>query len=181
MAMIIDNEKTLLRFDVPNSEASIEAQHNGIKERTVGSYYMSDQYELCRTFLSDFNGEYYLDLALSIRNAKIILNILNNKNYANAFKSRLVPQEKQIEALEWVMNNGDYLYKIKPPFVNEQKKYLKLDNLDTAIQSFKALVLGDLCSVFFKKIGDNGFIIYVDKNPNFDKILETNTILNWMN
>lgn len=181
MSMIIDKEKNILRFDIPNSEAALDAQHNGIKERTVGQYYMSDNYEGCFVFLAELKGDFYIDLSLSINNAKNILTILENKNYFDAFKTKLIAQSNQIKALEWSLKNEkNYFYKINPPTINDQKKYLKLDNSDSVLTAFKTLLLGDLCSLYFKKIGDNGFVIYLDKNPNFDEIISSNKILHWM-
>ena len=57
MAMIFDDDNNIIRIDVPNSEANINAQHWGIKDREVGSYYMSDNSLKCINFLSDFIGE----------------------------------------------------------------------------------------------------------------------------
>lgn len=180
MAMYFDEENNILRFDVPNSEAAIEAQHCGIKDRTVGQYYMSEQYELCNEFLSSLEGDYYIDLVLSVRNAKAIIDKLTNLNYNKAFKQQLNPQRTAIEALTWAIDGGEYFYKMKAPTINDKKKYLKLDNEDEMILSIKTLIIGDLCSLYIKKIGKNGFIFYLDKNPNFDSLLKQNEILKWM-
>lgn len=182
MSMVLDEDKMILRFDVPNSEANINAQHCGIKDRTVGSYYMSENYGLCSSFLADFKGEYFLDIPLCVRNAKIILDLLKEKGYQKAFKNELVPQFSAVKALDWLVSScdGDFFYKIKAPSVNDQQKYLKLDNEDEAVTSFKTLVLGDLVSIYIKKIGLNGFLIYLDKNPKFDELINNNKVLKWM-
>lgn len=179
MSMILNDEKNVLVFDVPNSEASINAQHRGIVDRTVGSYYMSENYELCKTFLSDFNGEYYLDLLFSIRNVKAIIQAIEEKNNSDKFKEGLIPQKKAIEALEWYISKDENYYSIKSPTVNDNQKYLKLDNTDTVVELFRTLILGDLCSLNFKKIGKDGYIIYIDKNTNFNQIIETNIPSKW--
>lgn len=181
MSMTIDEEKKSLRFDVPNSEANINAQHCGIKDRTVGSYYMSECYELCAAFLANFQGEYFIDIPLCIRNAKSILDFLKEKGYQKAFKSELMPQLNTLEALEWSLkDSNEYFYKIKAPFVNEQQKYLKLDNEDDVVNLFKTLVLGDLVSIYIKKFGSDGFVIYLDKSPKFDELINKNDVLKWM-
>lgn len=46
---------------------------------------------------------------------------------------------------------GEYFYKMKAPSVNDQQKYLKLDNEDETVVLFKTLILGDLTSIFIKK------------------------------
>ena len=43
MALLLKEDR--IEISIPNSEASICAQHEGIKDRSVGSYYMSDIYE----------------------------------------------------------------------------------------------------------------------------------------
>ncbi len=181
MSMLIDEEKRVLRFDVPNSEANINAQHCGIKDRTVGSYYMSDCYELCAAFLANFEGEYFIDVPLCIRNAKSVLDLLKEKGYQKAFKSELTPQFNALVALEWSLSDpNEYFHKINAPSVNEQQKYLKLDNDDDVITLFKTLVLGDLVSIYIKKVGQNGFLIYLDKNPKFNELMDNNDVLRWM-
>lgn len=181
MAMVLEEDGKTLRFDVPNSEANINAQHCGIKDRTVGMYYMSEQVDQCLDFLNDLDGEYFIDLAISVRNAKIILKILKEKSYQDAFKSFLNPQETAISALEWMLDNEkDFLYKMKAPFINDKQKYLKLDNEDVVVNQFKILILGDLVSLYIKKIGTNGYVFYIDKSPNFDGLIQNNEILKWM-
>ena len=59
MALLLKEDR--IEITVPNSEASICAQHEGIKDRTVGSYYMSDIYENVKEFLNDFVGLYYIN------------------------------------------------------------------------------------------------------------------------
>lgn len=180
MAMIFDDNNNIIRIDVPNSEANINAQHWGIKDREVGSYYMSENFDKCINFLSDFSGEYYIDIPLCIKNAEAILKILKDKNYQSAFKSNLVPQTNAVEALKWSTKNDGYFYKMQAPSVNNQQKYLKLDNRDNVVALFKTLVLGDLTSIFIKKIGENGYVFYLDKCPGFDKKIENNVVLRWM-
>lgn len=180
MSMIIDKEQNILRFDVPNSEANLNAQHHGGKPRTVGAYYMSENSKACREFLNDLCGRYYIDVNLCLKNINEILEFLKKNNYIEAYRDKLIPQEKQIEALKWALSSNEYFHEIPAPTINENEKYLKLDNTDDFITSIKTLILGDLCSLFFKKIGSDGFIIYIDKCPRFDEIVVENTILKWM-
>ena len=101
-------------------------------------------------------------------------------DYADAYRDKLIPQEKQIEALQWFISSGEYFYEISAPTINENAKYLKLDNNDSFITGIKTLILGDLCSLYFKKIGTDGYVIYLDRSPKFDEIIENNTILKWI-
>lgn len=180
MSMRFDYKNNIIRIDVPNSEANIESQHCGIKDRTVGSYYMSDKCDECIKFLADLKGEYFIDLPLSVRNAEIILDELKNKNYKDAFKNKLTTQFNTITALKWLIESDGYFHKMKAPTINDNRKYLKLDNEDNVVCSFKTLVLGDLASVVIKKMGKDGFVFYLEKSPNYNKIFEDNTMLKWM-
>ena len=54
------------------------------------------------------------------------------------------------------------------------------DNEDDVVNSFRSLILGDLCSLYIKKIGSNGYMFYVDRNPAFDEIIKGNKVLKWM-
>ena len=180
MSMVINQEKRELVFVVPNSEAPMEAQHKGIANRTVGSFYMSDRYEDCFGFLNGFNGYFYLDIGQSISNASRFLEKLKNKGLVNAFKSALYPQFEAVDALKWYKEQEKCnYYLITPPTVNEQKKYLKFDNSDQVYKLFKTFLLGDLTKLIIKKIGDNGFMIYVDECDDFDSKLENGTVSKW--
>lgn len=179
MAMVIDLEKEILRFDIPNSEANINAQHNGIVNRTVGAYYMSDRFCECKEFLSNFKGSYFIDIALCIFNFEKVCKFLSMCNLTDAYKFKLKPQIAALEALKWSMNSGDFYYLMQPPTVNDNKKYLKLDNEDNFLTTVKTLLLGDLMSLVFRKLGDTAFIVYIDLNPRFDEIIKNNTILKW--
>ena len=180
MSMIINQELNYLRFDVPNSEANLNAQHYGCKPRTVGAYYMSENSEACREFLSQMQGRYFFDVNLCLKNAQEVISFLKKNNYVDAYRDRLIPQEKQIEALQWFISSGEYFYEISAPIINENAKYLKLDNNDSFVTGIKTLILGDLCSLYFKKIGTDGYILYLDRSPKFDEIIENNTILKWI-
>lgn len=179
MAMHFDEINNILRFDVPNSEAAICAQHIGIVDRTVGAYYMSDKYEFCEDFFNKFTGEYYIDIILCLENASVILRKLKEKNFSHVFKELLMPQESQIEALKWLSTNSCNFYKINPPSVNDKQKYLKLDSNDQVVEGIRCLLLGDLMSLYFKKVGVNGYILYIDKSPKFDSLMENNELLKW--
>ena len=180
MSMIIDKDRKIIRFDIPNSEAIINAQHNGIADRSVGSYYMSDMYDECVEFFNGFVGDFVLDVKLCLDNAKSIINTLVDKRYQNAFKKNLKPQISQLKAFEWFLEKGDYFYKMNPPSINENKKYLRLDNSDDFLMGIKTLMLGDIVSLYCQKIGDNGFLFYIDASPNFKNLLKNNSILKWI-
>ena len=68
MALIIYDNR--IEISIPNSEAMICAQHVGIKDRTVGSYYMSESAGDVIAFLNNLKGEFYIDFYRTIQNPK---------------------------------------------------------------------------------------------------------------
>lgn len=179
MALEFKENSNMLVIHIPNSEASVDAQHNGGKDTTVGSYYMSEMQPEVHEFLNEFEGDFYIDLVLVVRNAKTIFNELIDKNLENAFKKKLIPQKNAIEFLEWLINNEGPLFKIPNPTVNENNKYLKFDNLNQAIETFRALCLGELCDICIQKIGINGYILYMDKSPRYYDLINK-TAYKWV-
>ena len=172
MAIVFDMDKNMLIIHVPNSEASVNAQHNGIKDTSVGSYYMSEQQNKVFSFLNNFDGEFYIDLPLVLKNSRKIIDNLKEKRLAGAFKKKLIPQESALEVLEWLIANEGPLYKMPTPTVNENNKYLKLDNLDNTVDSFRTLVLGELCDICFQRIGINGYLVYLRETNSYSNIVE---------
>ncbi len=180
MSMEIDFEKQELVFTIPNSESPMEAQHKGIADRTVGSFYMSDRYQECFLFLNQFNGDFFVDIPLCVTQATKLLKTLKENNLEESFKNRLIPQFDAIEALKWYINGEKCkFYRILAPTVNNQKKYLKFDNMDEVYKLLKTLLLGDLTKLIIKKIGANGFIIYVDIIDDFEEKIANKTISKW--
>lgn len=174
-----DNERMLI-IHIPNSEASVDAQHNGGKDTTVGSYYMSEMQPQVFEFLNDFDGEYYIDFSIVLANSKKVINELLENGLQDAFKQKLEPQKSAIEFVEWYIANNSPLYKMPNPSVNENNKYLKFDNLNQLVETLRTLCLGELCEICIKRIGKNGYIIYNQKsNKYYDLINET--IYKWVN
>ena len=85
---------------------------------------MSEMQPEVHEFLNKFDGDFYIDLALVVRNAKEIYKDLFDKNLVNAFKKKLIPQKGAIEFMEWLIVNEGPLYKMPNPTVNENNKYL---------------------------------------------------------
>lgn len=180
MALFFHEEDNSIEFRIPNSEASINAQHRGIKDRTVGGYYMSDRLGECLSFLSELQGEYYLDLPFCLRNARKILNALKEKRYESSFKQNLVPQQNALITLEWCIEQNGAFYKMPSPSINDQGKYLKLAPEDETVNLVKTLMLGDLTGLFFKKIGANGYLLYFDATSDFESKLNGKDVIGWM-
>ena len=180
MSMEINFEKQELIFLVPNSESPREAQHKGISDRTVGSFYMSERYHECFLFLNQFNGDFFVDIPLCISQATHLLNRLKENHLEDSFKNKLITQFDAVEALKWYISSENCkFYKIAAPTVNEQKKYLKFDNLDAVYKILKTLLLGDLTKLIIKKIGANGYVVYIDFIDDLEEKIENRTISKW--
>ena len=179
MALEFKNEINMMIIHIPNSEASVDAQHNGGKDTTVGSYYMSELQPEVHEFLNDFDGDFYIDLPLVVRNAKKIYNELKDKSLNNAFKKNLIPQKNAIEFMEWLIENEGPLFKMPNPSVNENNKYLKFDNLNQTVETFRTLCLGELCDICIQRLGVNGYVIYMQESPKYNDIINT-TIYKWV-
>ena len=80
-----------IEVHVPNSEALIEAQHYGIKDRTVGQYYMSEKSNEVIGFLNNLQGVFYLDFHISRSNIiALIEKLKENEKVKNLLKIRTI-------------------------------------------------------------------------------------------
>lgn len=179
MALEFKDDENLLVIHIPNSEASVDAQHNGGKDTTVGSYYMSEMQPLVFDFLNDFEGDYFIDFSIVLRNSKKMIDDLLNRGFQDAFKQKLEPQKSALEFVEWMIANESPLYKMPNPSVNENNKYLKFDNMNQAVETLRTLCLGELSDICIKRIGQNGYIIYNQMNSKYYDIIN-NTIYKWV-
>ena len=159
MALLLKEDR--IEITVPNSEASICAQHEGIKDRTVGSYYMSDIYENVKEFLNDFEGFYYIDLTKTYYNMNKLYSEIETKEKINLFKSCLIDQYAIMDEIEDLINsNRETLVKIPNPTVNDNMKYIKFDRTNKYVKMFEDLLLGDLSMIKIKKISSDCFVIH---------------------
>ena len=171
MSLILNNNR--IEIVIPNSEASICAQHEGIKDRTVGSYYMSDIYNDVYNFLNHLKGNYYIDMLRTYKNMKELYDYIEEKEKFQLFKNALVDQLTIMNDLSIELNK-ETLYKIDPPTVNENYKYLKFDRNDQIVKYFEDLLLGDLTSIIIRKLSNDTFIIYGETVEEYKEKLENN-------
>lgn len=174
MALYFLNDK--IEIVIPNSEASIIAQHIGIKDRTVGSYYMSENYNGVKEFFNDFNGKLYLDLYRTKQNLEDMFNYIVEENKANLFKSNIIEQLTLINDIE-LEKKYDY-YEIKMPVVNDNQKYIKFNRDENNTKLFEDLLLGDLTKIVIKKLNYNTFIMYGDVIDNYQDQIDVKFHIN---
>ena len=165
MALLLKEDR--IEISIPNSEASICAQHEGIKDRSVGSYYMSDIYENVKSFLNDFEGNFYIDLSKTYFNMNKLYEDIEKMEKISLFKSGLMDQYAIMDEIYELLNsNRETLVQIPNPSVNDNIKYLKFDRTNKYIKMFEDLLLGDVTSITIKKISKDCFIIsgsYLDE------------------
>lgn len=174
MALYFLNDK--IEIVIPNNEASIIAQHIGIKDRTVGSYYMSENYNGVKEFFNDFHGKLYLDLYRTKQNLEAMFNYIVEENKANLFKSNIIEQLTLINDIE-SEKRYDY-YEIKMPVVNDNQKYIKFNRDENNTKLFEDLLLGDLTKIVIKKLNKDTFIMYGDVIDNYQDQIDVKFHIN---
>ena len=177
MSTVINDN--ILRIELPNSEAVIHAQHNGIDNKTVNGYYLNNQYDKVYKFLNNLEGNFYIDFLRTYNNINPLILRLDKEKWNEVFKDKLIPQRSSLDAIKYLIKKDKSLYKISPPIINDQKKYIKLPSNDDCIKYFKELCLGNLTNIIIQKLGIDSFLIYVEDNNKLDKFIETKEIFDW--
>lgn len=173
MALLLKEDR--IEISIPNSEASICAQHEGIKDRTVGSYYMSDIYENVKTFLNDFNGKFYIDLSKTYFNMNKLYEEIEEMEKIGLFKSGLMDQYAIMDEIFEILNsNRESFVQIPNPSVNDNIKYLKFDRTNKYIKMFEDLLLGDLTMITIKKLTNDCFVLYGSYLDEYKEKLNNN-------
>lgn len=165
MSLII--YKDFIEITIPNSEASIDAQHVGIKDRSVGSYYMSDAPEDVRSFLNNLTGTFYIDFLKTIKNMQKVYDYIQKNEKEELFKSGILDQYMAIAEIE---ENGflERYVKIDSPIINDGKKYLKFSRTQKNIKLLDSLLLGDLSKLIIYKLDEDCFMLYGEAEPNYE-------------
>lgn len=175
MSLLLKDDR--IEISIPNSEASICAQHEGIKDRTVGSYYMSDIFENVKNFLNGFDGNYYIDFSKTYYNMNKLYEEIEKMDKISLFKSSLMDQYAIMdEVYELLNSNRDSLIQIPNPSVNDNMKYLKFDRTNKYIKMFEDLLLGDITSIIIKKMSKDCFVIYGAYLDEYKTKLEYNLV-----
>ncbi len=167
MALVLKDNN--IEIYIPNSEASIKAQHIGIKDRTVGSYYVSEFDDLVEKYLNKYEGHFYIDLFRTYINMGNLYDYIIKNEKSDLFKDNLMNQLMICGELE---KNNLYksYYEIPSPKLTETRKYLKFDRNNKMVCYFADMLLGDITKIVFIK-NNNDYIIYGDVVEDYkDKI-----------
>ena len=181
MALTINGNYVII--SIPNSEAGINAQHYGIKDRTVGMYYLSEMFDEVNKMLSleDENSKYYVDFVKTYNNAKHLYDSLKSRNLNQAFKSDLDLMKVTLDSINKQVEQGNDLFEIDKPTVNDQKKYIKFNVENAYFISLRDVCLGDLSKIVIQRLSKNCFRIYMETIDNLDELIYNGTIKKWCN
>lgn len=181
--MALEIKGNYVIISIPNSEAGINAQHYGIKDRTVGMYYLSEMYDEVNSFLSlkSEDSKFYIDFEKTFKNAKYLYNTLKTRNLNQAFKSDLDLMKVTIDSIEKELIKGNDLSLIEKPTINDQKKYIKFNVENAYFISLRDVCLGDLTKIVIQRLSKNCFRIYMEIVDSFEDMIYDGTINNWCN
>lgn len=168
MSLILNNGN--IEIIIPNSEASIKAQHVGIKDRTVGAYYVSEYDDLVEKYLNNYKGNFYIDMFKTYINMSKLYDYIIEINKSELFKDNLMNQLLVCSNLEKNESYNKY-YKVPAPILTDTRKYLKFDKTNEEISRFTDMLLGDLTKIVFIK-HNNDYIIYGDIVPDYQSKLQ---------
>ena len=161
MSTIIAKEKIIIR--PPESEAAVQVQRTLSKQRTVGSYYLSDKLKEVALFLNDFSGTFILDLGISYLRCRDAYETLIS-DCSVLYRKNLEPLKDAMTKLEYASHEkpDSLLSAIDPPKpCGVNNKYLKFSGNTTAIKIFKTLLLGDISEIVIQRLDINVFVVYV--------------------
>lgn len=178
MSIIIDNDNFVIH--VPNSEASIKAQHVGIKDRSVGQYYLSEKAMLVNSFFNNMSGSFYIDFLRTRENLNPLLNRIIDLNMQNVFKSKLVDQKNSMKSLKWILDSENGFHKIDFPVITASSKYLKFNTVDEYYLVFRDMCLGDFVDIKIVRLSKDCFVMYAYDNGKFDIMYENGELEKWL-
>jgi hypothetical protein len=167
--------KNTLVINVPNSEASINGQLIGIKDREVSGYYTNDdpsKYAEIKLFFEDFMYDFFVDskkMAVYFKDyyKKVLKYKSNFKTNLKDFDANFIHYETSDKKIKKLFYGG------------ESNRYIKFDVLDKLTKNFKDLILGEITQIVIEKLSDR-FSIYLKFVDNFEHLLAgkpTNQIL----
>jgi len=156
-------DKSGFVIEIPNSEAAIGSQRVGIKDRTVGQYYLSNQAEEIGELLSGMALQSFIDFGASYLHMRDFITKLSLIGVDRLYKNGFVAIENSLKTIERIGNSLSNLlmFKIENPRVSLSRKYLKMSSRKEFFRVFSNLVLGDITEIVFEKLNNNTLRIFV--------------------
>jgi len=180
MSVVIKDNHVI--FSIPNSEAILDVQRITEKERTVGSYYLSQKADEIESFLNNLEGSFYIDLASSYIYCKEPYSELIN-NCKSLYRHDLFYLEEALKDIEWAYKKTPEIlfFKTNNPIIIETRKYIKFPSQCCEMGMFKALCLGEVSEIVFEKLSTNCIRVFVrpkaEAVPFFKNVI---SFKNWL-
>lgn len=175
MAMTLRNES--IEIIVPNSEAYKGAQIKGIKDSTVGGYYIQDDLEKKQDILNFFN-DFKLDFEIDIPSVEKYVSTIKKKVYPSKvlFKGELSNLNSNLQMIK--DKNGIIP---KMCYTGRNGRYLSFVNDDITVNALRSLILGDITKLIIEKHSSK-YIIKLELLENYqDKLFKRVDVNNAIN
>lgn len=170
MSMILEKEKNRIKVVIPNSEATVSAQLNCIKDSEVTGFYINDKEEIKKEFVSflEKDCDYILDKEATL---KVISYIKDNfyNDYFEIYKDKLVNLELSLNYFNGI--DGSYLRIPRMFYSGQNNRYFKFENTDPVIKKLREILYGDITGFYISYI-NNYYVISPFIVDNAKQILE---------
>jgi hypothetical protein len=145
--------RDFIQFHIPNSETIIECQRKGIKDRSVGQYYIGNNIKAIEDFLRDFDLLYFVDFANSYVSLEAFLLKIKNLGVDKLYKYEMKASLDAIELIKEAISkdHSNSFFRVEKPKLGLSKKYLKIESKMSIYSLFKQLILGDLIDLILEK------------------------------
>src|SRR5574344_1222091 len=127
-----------MTIDFPSSEAIIPLQLLNIKERTVGSYYLSAKLDQATLFLNHFHGSFFIDLSLSYLLCNEAFQVLL-EHCCGLYRGHLDCTREALDNIRWASQNcpSTLIKMIENPMpTGASGKYLKIGDTSQVSKMF---------------------------------------------
>ena len=160
--MSLEIKNNLMIFSIPNSEAILNIQRKTEKERSVGSYYLSNLADEAERFLNNLNGYFFVDLNASYLYCEEFFAKLC-KNCRSLFRNDLYYLESAMKDIRWstTKNPDSQFFSTFPPTIIDSRKYLKFPDQGTQMGLFRSLCVGDITEIVIEKLSPTTFRVFV--------------------
>lgn len=180
--MSLEIKNNLMIFSIPNSEAIINVQRKTDKERTVGSYYLSNLADEAEAFLNNLNGYFYVDLNASYLYCEDFFSKLL-ENCRTLYRNDLYFLESAMKDIRWsaAKNPDSQFFSTFPPTIIDSRKYLKFPDQGTQMGLFRSLCLGDITEIIIEKLSPTTFRVFVrPKKDALGAVTSSKTLESWL-
>lgn len=170
MSMIFEKNNNRIKVVIPNSEATVLAQLDCIKDSEVTGFYMSDKEEIKKEFV-DFlekDCDYILDKEATLRTITYIKDNFYN-DYNEIYKDKLSNLDSSLSYFNNI--NGNYLRIPRMYYSGQNNRYYKFENTNSVIKKLREILYGDITGFYISYI-NNYYVISPFVVDNAKQILK---------